>query len=110
MYGLVGQYCPEFQTKLSESGRFLPRHVTREFEDYLAGGRLEEGFLRLEPTDRGMVRYALKTASRDGRTHVVFEPLGFMAKLAALVPRPRTNLTGRLGTISWCADENKSRN
>gem|GEM_PF-5918155 len=36
---------------------------------------------------------------RDGTTHVVFErggfsPLYFMAKLAALVPKPRTNLTG----------------
>ena len=43
--------------------------------------------------------FRLKTAYRDGTTHVVFErgglpPLDFMAKLAALVPRPRTNLTG----------------
>ena len=30
-----------------ETGRFLPRHVTREFEDYLACGRLENGFLRV---------------------------------------------------------------
>ena len=40
-----------------------------------------------------------KTAYRDGTTHVVFErgglpPLDFMAKLAALVPKARTNLTG----------------
>jgi len=27
--------------------RFLPRHFTREFEDYLACGRLENGFLRV---------------------------------------------------------------
>ena len=40
-----------------------------------------------------MVRYTLKTAYRVGTTHVVFKPLDFMAKLAALVPRPRTNLT-----------------
>ncbi len=44
---LVEQYWPEFQTQLSEIGRFLPRHVTREFEDYLACGRLENGFLRV---------------------------------------------------------------
>ena len=37
----------QFQTQLSETGRFLPRHVTREFEDYLACGRLENGFLRV---------------------------------------------------------------
>ena len=47
LYQLVEQYWPEFQTQLSETGRFLPRHVTREFEDYLACGRLESGFLRV---------------------------------------------------------------
>ena len=47
LYQLVEQYWPEFQTQLSETGRFLPRHVTREFEDYLACGRLENGFLRV---------------------------------------------------------------
>jgi hypothetical protein len=30
---------------------------------------------------------------RDGTTHVIFEPLDFMARLAALVPKPRVNLT-----------------
>jgi hypothetical protein len=29
----------------------------------------------------------------SGPTHVIFEPLDFMAKLAALVPKPRVNLT-----------------
>ena len=47
LYQLVEQYWPEFQTQLSETGRFLPRHVTREFENYLACGRLENGFLRV---------------------------------------------------------------
>ncbi len=40
-----------------------------------------------------MVRYELKTPYRDGTTHVIFEPLDFIARLAALVPRPRVNLT-----------------
>jgi hypothetical protein len=44
LYQLVEQYWPEFQMQLSETGCFLPRHVTREFEDYLACGRLENGF------------------------------------------------------------------
>ena len=35
----------------------------------------------------------LKTPYRDGTTHVVFEPLDFIAHLAALVPRPRAYLT-----------------
>ncbi len=48
---------------------------------------------RLAVTTNGQVRYELKTPYRNGTTHVIFEPLDFMAKLAALVPKPRVNLT-----------------
>ncbi len=48
---------------------------------------------RLSLTPNGNVRYALKTPYRDGTTHVIFEPLDFIARLAALVPKPRVNLT-----------------
>ena len=41
---------------------------------------------------RAKVRYRLKTPYRDGTTDVVFEPLDFIARLAALVPTPRVNL------------------
>ena len=34
----------------------------------------------------------LKHAFRDGTTHVLFEPHDFIARLAALVPRPRAHL------------------
>jgi hypothetical protein len=30
---------------------------------------------------------------RDGTTHILFEPLDFIARLVALVPKPRVNLT-----------------
>ena len=40
---------------------------------------------RLELTECGHVRYTLKTPYRDGTTHVHFDPLDFMARLAALV-------------------------
>ena len=39
------------------------------------------------------MRYKLKTPYRDGTTHVIFEPLDLIARLAALVPKPRVNLT-----------------
>ena len=39
---------------------------------------------RLSLTRNGMLRYALKTPYRDGTTHVIFEPLDFISKLAAL--------------------------
>ena len=48
---------------------------------------------RLSLTSNGKVRYELKTPWRDGTTHVFFEPLDFIARLAALVPKPRVNLT-----------------
>jgi hypothetical protein len=37
--------------------------------------------------------YQIKTPYRDGTTDVIFEPLDFIARLAALVPKPRVNLT-----------------
>ncbi len=48
---------------------------------------------RLSLTPNGNVRYRLKTPYRDGTTYVIFEPLDFIARLAALVPKPRVNLT-----------------
>jgi len=47
---------------------------------------------RLTRDGDGLVVYELKHAFRDGTTHVLFEPLDFIARLAALVPRPRTHL------------------
>lgn len=41
---------------------------------------------RLSLTLNGNVRYQLKTPYRDGTTHMIFEPLDFIARLAALVP------------------------
>jgi hypothetical protein len=46
---------------------------------------------RLSLTDTGQVRYTLKTPWTDGTTQVFFEPLDFMARLAALVPKPRAS-------------------
>jgi hypothetical protein len=48
---------------------------------------------RLSVDAQGRVVYRYKRPFRDGSTHVVLEPLDFMARLAALVPRPRLNLT-----------------
>jgi hypothetical protein len=48
---------------------------------------------RLSLTRNGNVRYQLKMPYRDGTTHVIFEPLDFIGRLAALAPKPRINLT-----------------
>ncbi len=73
---------------------------------------------RLSLTPNGNIRYQLKTPYREslprersecfghGTTHVIFEPLDFIARLAALVPRPRVNLTRFHGVF---APNNKLR-
>jgi hypothetical protein len=48
---------------------------------------------RLSLTPNGNVRYQRKAPYRDGMAPVIFEPLDFIARLAALVPKPRVNLT-----------------
>ena len=48
---------------------------------------------RLSISPQGRVRYQLKTPWRNGTTHVEWEPVDFIAKLAALVPPPRAHLT-----------------
>ncbi len=53
-----------------------------------------------ELTGTGHIRCALKTPYRDGTTHVVFEPLDFLARLAALVPLPRVHLTRYHGVFA----------
>lgn len=58
---------------------------------YIARPAIAEKRLSITPT--GKVRYELKTPFRNGTTHVIFEPLDFIARLAALVPKPRVNLT-----------------
>ena len=90
---------------------------------YIARPAIASG--RLALTAQGQVRYTLKTPYRDGTTHVIFEPLEFMrhipvphpcgaacgcanrqscrfviARLAALVPRPRVHLTRYHGVLA----------
>ncbi len=48
---------------------------------------------RLSISAQGRVRYALKTPWKNGTTHVEWDPVDFIAKLAALVPPPRAHLT-----------------
>jgi hypothetical protein len=60
---------------------------------------------RLALTGSGHVRYTLKTPYRDGTTHVIFEPEDFIARLAALVPKPRAHLTRYHGVFAPASPE-----
>ena len=55
---------------------------------------------RMAPTSSGHIRYALKTPYRDGTTHMLIEPLDFLARLAVLVSPPRMHLTRYHGVIA----------
>jgi len=57
---------------------------------YLARPPIAES--RLSVDGDGLVVYELKHPFSDGTTHVLFEPIDFIARLAALVPRPRAHL------------------
>ena len=55
---------------------------------------------RLSLSSTGKVVYTLKTPYRDGTTQVAFDPVDFVARLAALVPKPRINLTRYHGVLA----------
>ena len=59
---------------------------------------------RLRLRSGGRIALELKTAWRDGTRELVFEPLELLERLAAMTPRPETNLLichglfGRVGS------------
>ena len=72
--------------KLERSCRYIERPAVSE--------------KRLSLLSNGHVRYKLKTPYRNGTTHVMFESLDFIARLVALVPKPRVNLTRFHGVLT----------
>lgn len=76
----AGTVCEAFQRNKLER---LCRYITRP----------PIAIKRLSVDAQGRVVYRYKRPFRDGSTQVVLEPLDFIARLAALVPRPRLNLT-----------------
>jgi len=58
---------------------------------------------RLTKLPDGRLLYRLKRPWRDGTTAVIFEPQDFMAKLAVLVPAPRSHLTRYHGVLAPAA-------
>ncbi len=58
---------------------------------------------RLSLTPDGRVLLELRRPFRDGTTHVCFDPLTFLERLAALVPRPRVHLFTYHGVLAPAA-------
>ena len=55
---------------------------------------------RLSTNAAGQVSYELNHPFHDGTTHILFTPEDFLARLTALVPRPRSNLTRYHGVFA----------
>jgi len=55
---------------------------------------------RLKLLDDGKVLLELKTKWNDGTTHMLFEPVEFLEKLAAVIPRPHINLVIYHGVLA----------
>jgi hypothetical protein len=58
---------------------------------------------RLSLSKQGNVLLRLRRPWRDGTTRLVFEPLTFLERLAALIPRPRTHLITYHGVLAPAA-------
>jgi hypothetical protein len=56
----------------------------------------------------GRLRYKLKRRWSDGTTHVIYEPMELMERLAALVPPPRFNITKYFGVLAPAATSRPS--
>ena len=97
LYQVIDEYYPKFLAHLSASDKTLPKKVERLCR-YIA--RPAVSTHRLERLPDGKISYELKTPYKNGTTHVVFEPLDFIARLAALVPKPRFHLTRYHGVFA----------
>lgn len=79
----------------------IPAKARRQLENlcrYVARPAVATERLSILPD--GRVSYRLRHKWRDGTTHVLFEPLELIEKLAALVPPPRFNLVRYSGIFA----------
>jgi hypothetical protein len=81
----------------------IPAHDRMRLERLLRyAGRPPVATERLSRLPDGRLLYRLKRRWRDGTSHVIFEPMELIAKLAALVP-PRFNLVRYYGILAASA-------
>jgi hypothetical protein len=79
----------------------IPAHDRMRLERLCRyAGRPPVAAERLSVLPDGRLLYRLKRRWRDGTTHVIFEPLELIEKLAALVPPPRFNLVRYSGVLA----------
>jgi hypothetical protein len=84
----------------AETGESARQLMRKAGEYFLMGGAMALANDRLSLRADGRVELALKTPWADGTTHIAYQPLDFLAKLAALIPRPRKNLVLYHGVLA----------
>ena len=96
-----GPSCAEVDGFSLHAGVWVGAHDRERLEHlcrYVARPPFAAG--RLKWSRRGRVLYELRKPWRDGTTHVVFEPLVLLERLAALVPPPRVHLQTYHGVLA----------
>jgi hypothetical protein len=86
------------------AGVYIPAHGRirlKKFCRYV--GRPPVVLDRLSLLPDGRLKYWLKKRWRDGTTHVIFEPLELMEKLAVLVSAPLLNIVRYFGVLGASA-------
>ena len=88
-----GPRCASVAGYSVHAGVCIPAHDRMRLEPLARyAGRPPVATERLSLLPDGRLLYHLKHRWRDGTSHVIFEPLEMVEKLAALVPPPRFNL------------------
>ncbi len=96
-----GTLCAEVDGFSLHAGVLVPAHDRDRLEHlcrYIARPPFAAG--RLTWSRKGRLLYELRKPWRDGTTHIVFEPLVFLERLAALVPPPRMHTQTYHGVLA----------
>ena len=101
---ITGPRCASVQGFSLHADVCVPARDRRRLERLARyGARPPIATERLSELPDGRILYRLRHRWRDGTTHVVFEPLDLVARLAALVPPPRANTVRYHGILAPCA-------
>jgi Putative transposase/Transposase zinc-binding domain len=98
---LTGHLCANIQGFSLHAGVYCPPDDRKKLEHvcrYIARPAVAEKRLSLLSNQNVMLK--LKKPYSDGTTHLVFSPIEFLEKLAALVPPPRSHLTRFHGVLA----------
>jgi hypothetical protein len=97
----AGRCCANVSGFSLHAAVCIPANARRQLEKLCRYvGRPAVATERLTKLAEGRVLYRLTHRWRNGATHVIFDPLDLMGKLAALVPPPRFNLVRYHGVLA----------